>query len=98
MWYGGSVTGGLFSSPDEGHWPELKKIVRELRDNSDFFMAANDTPPALEPSDAPVSVMAKKVGRRKLVVAVNRTAHPVEVTLGGEALPLEPFGVYIAKE
>jgi hypothetical protein len=29
---------------------------------------------------------------------VNRSAHPVEVTLGGEALPLEPFEVYIAKE
>ena len=98
MWYGGSVHGGIFLAPEEGHWPELKKIVREIRDQQDMFMAPNDTPPALEPSDAPVSVMAKKLGRKKVVIAVNRSAHPVEVTLGGEALPLEPFGVYIAKE
>jgi hypothetical protein len=99
MWYGGSVTGGIYNAPKaENNWPELKKVVREIRDSADVFMAPNDAPPALEPSDAPVTVMAKKVGKRKVVVAVNRTAHPVEVTLGGEALPLEPFGIYIQKE
>ena len=99
MWYGGSVTGGIFQDVDAGNWPELKKVVRELRDNADFFtLGANDTPPALEPSNAPVSIIAKKLGRKKLLVAVNRSAHPVEVTLGGEALPLEPFGVHIVKE
>jgi len=99
MWYGGSVTGGIYNAPKtENNWPELKKVVREIRDNADLFMAPNDTPPALEPSNAPVTVMAKKLGKRKVVVAVNRTAHPVEVTLGGEALPLEPFGIYIQKE
>jgi hypothetical protein len=99
MWYGGSVTGGIYNAPkSENNWPELKKVVREIRDNTDLFMAPNDTPPALEPSNAPVTVMAKKLGKKKVVVAVNRTAHPVEVTLGGEALPLEPFGIYIAKD
>ena len=99
MWYGGSVTGGAFHDLEASHWSELKQVVSELRDNADFFtMGANDTPPALEPADAPVSVIAKKLGRKKLVVAVNRTAHPLEVTFGGEALPLEPFGVYVVKE
>jgi hypothetical protein len=99
MWYGGSVTGGAFHDLEASHWPELKQVVREMRDNADFFtMGANDTPPALEPSDAPVSIIARKLGRKKLLVAVNRTAHPAEVTLGGEALPLEPFGVHVVKE
>jgi hypothetical protein len=97
MWYGGSVQGGIFNAPEEGHWSDLKRVVREIRDQADVFMAPNDTPPVLEPSDAPVSLIAKKVGRKRIVIAVNRSAHPVEVTLGGEALPLEPFGVYIAK-
>jgi hypothetical protein len=95
MWYGGSVTGGLFLAPEEGHWPELKKLVRELRDRSELFMSPNDKMPTTEPANAPVDLVVKRTPKGKVTIAVNRSQKPIEITIGGKIIPLAPFGVYV---
>ena len=97
MWYGGSVTGGLFLAPEEGHWPQLKKLVRELRDQSVVFMSASDEAATwVAPGDAPVSGVVKRTTRRRVLIAVNRSPDPVDVTVSGKRLSLPPFGVHVS--
>ncbi|MEA2710192.1 MAG: hypothetical protein QOF78_2793 [Phycisphaerales bacterium] len=98
MWYGGSVTGGLYNAPDEGHWSELKKIVRELRNQSDLFMSPTDpTVVTIAPPDAPVSAIVKRTTKGKIVIAVNRSGQPLEVTIAGKLMTLDGFGVFVEK-
>ncbi|MBA3273626.1 MAG: hypothetical protein H0T11_07115 [Chthoniobacterales bacterium] len=82
MWYGGSVTGGMYAKLEEAHWPELKAIVRELRDLSPTFMGETMESPPFEPGDAKLSVMLKRSPEGRLILlAVNRAAKPVDVTI-----------------
>jgi hypothetical protein len=81
MWYGGSVDGGIYLDAKAGHWEELKKLVRELRDRSDVFMAPPAEGTTVMPKEAPVSVLVKKVGERKMVMAVNRGTKELDVVI-----------------
>jgi hypothetical protein len=84
MWYGGSVEGGIFLHPEEGHWDEFKTLVRELHEMADVLASPNDPPPTFEPKDAPISVALKRSSRGHFLLAVNRGDRPVAVTF---ALP-----------
>jgi hypothetical protein len=79
MWYGGSVTGGLFLKPEEGHWDDLKSIVAELRGLSPLLLRESLGTPTLEPPDAPISCVIKPSPRGRLLIAVNRGQEPCEV-------------------
>ncbi len=78
MWYGGSVTGGLFLKPDEGRWDDLKRIVGELRDLSPLLLSQSLETPSLEPPDAPISRVMKPLPGGRLLIAVNRGLQPCE--------------------
>ena len=80
MWYGGSVTGGIYLAPEEGHWDDLKRLARELRDLSPVFMSPNAQTPKFAPADAPMSVCLKRAEGRDVLLAVNRGLEPVDVT------------------
>jgi hypothetical protein len=81
MWYGGSVTGGVYIKPDEGNWDYLKKLATELKDMAPVFMGKTEAAPKFSPETAPVSVMLKKAGDRTVLIAVNRGGKPAELTL-----------------
>jgi len=85
MWYGGSVTGGLFLSPKEGDWDSLKGLARELNGLSQVLMAPPAPLPAV--SSPSVSAAMKSAGGRRLIFAVNRSAATLEVTLRVPASP-----------
>ena len=97
MWYGGSVTGGLFLSPEEGRWDELKKVVRELRDQSELFMSPSEKPPEMEPRDAPVSAMIKRTPKGRVLVAANRSAKVAEATIEGRIVTLRAYEVVVTE-
>jgi hypothetical protein len=80
MWYGGSVTGGLFASVKDGDWEALKALAGELRSLSPVLMAPG-IPSPVSPSAAPVSAALKQEGGRRVLIAVNRGPAPVEVAL-----------------
>lgn len=79
MWYGGSVTGGLFLQPKEGHWEDLKALVRELKSLEAVLMAPSVEPPSFDPAQAPISVALKHTGNRRVLLAANRGADAVNV-------------------
>jgi hypothetical protein len=81
MWYGGSVTGGLFLDPAAGHWEDLKALARELRDLEPVLETHSQPPPTILPTDAPVSVTLKHVPGRRVLLSANRSLSTVEVTL-----------------
>src|SRR5439155_5684205 len=61
MWYGGSVTGGIFTAKDdEGHWEDLKKLARELHDLSPVFLSPTVESPKFSPANAPISICLKQ--------------------------------------
>lgn len=87
MWYGGSVTGGLYANPKEAHWDELKQLAGELKEMSPVFMGKTETAPTFTPADAPMSVMLKRAGDGRLVLlAANRGGKPLDVTFESPAL------------
>jgi hypothetical protein len=86
MWYGGSVTGGLFGKPDEGHWDYLQQLARELRELSPVLLGETLATPTIEPADAPVSVALKRGGNRTILMAANRGNRPLDVTITSSAL------------
>jgi hypothetical protein len=102
MWYGGSVTGGLFLKPDEGHWEYLQQLVAELRELSPVFLGETLDPPKVEPADTLVSVALKRGGQRTVLLAANRGSAPVDVTItasglaGGASVLTEKRNVNIA--
>jgi hypothetical protein len=94
MWYGGSVTGGMFalskngkqSDDDTGtpndkdaHWDYVKILARELHDLSEVFMAPTEEAPALSPAGALISVCIKRAPGRLVMLAVNRDNRPADV-------------------
>ena len=100
MWYGGSVTGGLFLKPEEGHWDELKKLARELRDSSDVFMSPSL--PGAKADHPLVDVCVKKSGDRIVLMAASRSTKPVDATIsaneiqgGTMKLHFEPLEVHV---
>lgn len=84
MWYGGSVTGGMFLAPEEGHWDDLKKLVGELKEMSPVFMGPAEPPPTVAPEDAPISAAVRRAPDARFLLAANRGLEPCEVTI---ALP-----------
>jgi hypothetical protein len=81
MWYGGSVTGGLFLAPEEGHWADLRQLVRELRDRQEIFLAPTAPAPAIVPADAPISACVKKSPRGDVLLMANRSLKPQHVVV-----------------
>ena len=99
MWYGGSVTGGLFLNPDEGHWPELQKLVREIRDREAFWLAATTEKPSITPADAPIAAVIKRTpDGRSLLLAVNRGPDELDATLAGQRHRFQPYGVLVREQ
>ncbi|HEV2294501.1 MAG TPA: carbohydrate binding domain-containing protein [Tepidisphaeraceae bacterium] len=87
MWYGGSVNGGAYLSPEESNWDDLKKLAGELNEMGPVFMGKTQAAPTFSPADAPLSVMLKRVGDDRLVlIAANRGSTPVDVTFQSPAL------------
>ncbi len=87
MWYGGSVTGGLYLSTEEGRWDELKKLVTEIRGMEDVFLAPAGPAPVVEPVTAPVSAALRLPSGRKILLAANRRPDPVEAVFLLPGLP-----------
>jgi hypothetical protein len=81
MWYGGSVTGGLFLSLEEGRFDALKKVVRELHDLSPELMGKTLEPPKVTPATAPINVLLKQSQGRIILIAVNRSTRQADATL-----------------
>lgn len=79
MWYGGSVTGGVFLNPEEGRWDELKRVVRELNDLAAVLMGRSLEAPVLDPVGVPVSAAVKAAPAGRLLLAVNRSMEAQEV-------------------
>lgn len=80
MWYGGSVNGGLYLAPEEGHWNDLKTLVMELKELAPVLMSPSEAPPAFAPAQAPLSVALKRVPGRLVLIAANRGATALDVT------------------
>jgi hypothetical protein len=93
MWYGGSVTGGLFLAPEEGHWDDLKKLVKELRGLSPEFMSPTVDRPKVSPAGALISVCIKESPDRLVMLAANRGPEAVEVTFSSSRLKAGPAKV-----
>lgn len=85
MWYGGSVTGGMFTNLKESHWDEVQKLVRELKD-LDWAWVSPTVEKVEDVADGvPVSMAVKKGPKGTVVVAVNRGDKPVDVVLTPQA-------------
>jgi hypothetical protein len=80
MWYGGSVSGGLFLAPEEGHWDDLKKLAHELHELEPVLLSPNVDPPTFMPAKAPISACIRQAKDRTVLLAANRGATAVEVT------------------
>jgi hypothetical protein len=81
MWYGGSVTGGIYLNLEEGHWDDLKKLAGELHEMSPVFMAKDLDAPSVEPKDALIGTAIKRDGDRVVLLACNRSTRAVDVTM-----------------
>jgi hypothetical protein len=86
MWYGGSVTGGLFLAPEEGHWDDLQKIVKELHGLAPEFMSPTVDTPKVSPAGALISVCIKESPDRRVMLAANRGPATLEVTFSSSKL------------
>jgi hypothetical protein len=76
MWYGGSVTGGLFLNPKEGHWDELKALVRELSGLAPLLVTPPQPAPVTEPVAPTVSAGWRRADGRGVLMVVNRGPQP----------------------
>jgi hypothetical protein len=81
MWYGGSVTGGAYLNVEESDWAYLQKLAGEMNQMAPVFMGKTEAAPKFTPAEAPVSVMLKRAGDRLVLIAANRGAKPVDVTV-----------------
>ena len=93
MWYGGSVNGGLYLAPEEGHWDDLKTLVTELKELSPILMSPSQMPPAFQPANAPISVALKRAKGQSVLIAANRGAKAVDVTFALPNLAATPIPV-----
>jgi hypothetical protein len=80
MWYGGSVSGGIFLDPKEGHWDDLKNVATELNLMIPVFLSPAIDAPKFSPANAPMSVMLKKAKDGPVLIVANRGASAIEVT------------------
>jgi hypothetical protein len=80
MWYGGSVTGGIFLDLKEGHWDDLKKVAHEMNEMIPVFLSPTLDAPKFSPAKAPMSVMLKKTKDGPVLIVANRGASAIEVT------------------
>lgn len=81
MWYGGGVTGGMHTNLKDGHWEDVQKLVRELRDLEWAWLAPTVKKWDQTSGGTPVAGAVKTGPRGTVVVAVNRGAEPVEAAL-----------------
>jgi hypothetical protein len=94
MWYGGSVSGGVFLAPEEGNFEALKKVAREINDLSPELLGATLKPPLVMPASAPINVVVKQSPKRTIVIAVNRSNRVVDVTLSSPMFKTKIARVY----
>jgi hypothetical protein len=96
MWYGGSVTGGIFSAPEkktdppsteQGHWEALKAVVREVSDLAPVIMGSDEPAPTVSPAGAPISVRIKRAGGRVVLLAANRGNNKASIELASALIP-----------
>jgi hypothetical protein len=95
MWYGGSVTGGLFQNPREGHWAELRELVREVSGLAQLLRTPARPGPELIPATAHVSAGWREADGRGVLMVVNRGPLPWRGELrvpGLAATALIPLG------
>lgn len=76
MWYGGSVTGGLFLNPREGHWDDLKALVRELADLTPLLVAAPQAAPVVTPATPSIKAGWRRVAGGGVLLVVNCSPEP----------------------
>jgi hypothetical protein len=76
MWYGGSVTGGIFLNPADGHWDELKSIVHELSGLAPLLVTAAQPAPEFDPAAPTVSAGWWQAAGRGVLIVVNRGPQP----------------------
>jgi hypothetical protein len=81
MWYGGSVTGGLFLAPEEGHFDALKKVAHELHELSPAILAPSLEAPTVAPANATISTMLKPFADGFVLIAVNRSSKAVDAVM-----------------
>jgi hypothetical protein len=93
MWYGGSVTGGLYLAPDEGHWNDLKKLATELKELSPVLMAPSQPAPTFAPATVSLSVALKRAVGRTVLIAVNRGTTAIDVSFSLPNLQSAPLPV-----
>jgi hypothetical protein len=80
MWYGGGVTGGIFTDPKAAHWDDLKKVAHEMSEMAPIFMSPTGEAPKFTPASAPMSVMLKQAKEGNVLMVANRGGSPIEVT------------------
>ncbi|MBN1491956.1 MAG: hypothetical protein JXA69_18735 [Phycisphaerae bacterium] len=85
MWYGGSVTGGLFLKPEEGHWDDLRALVGELREQAPLWMAATAERPTVRPDGAPIAAVIKTTNDGRVLFCANESlaTHDVQLIVPG---------------
>lgn len=84
MWYTGTGEsgGGIQEHLEEGHWDYFKKLIGESKEMGPVFMAPDAKEQAtLEPGGAPISMLVKQVGDKRVLLAVNRGVAPVEANI-----------------
>jgi hypothetical protein len=93
MWYGGSVTNGMFALQDpttrpvETHWEAVKRLATELRGLSDIFMSPTIATPKVAPDGALISVCIRQSPMRTVLLAANRGPDKIDVTFTSPQLP-----------
>ena len=95
MWYGGSVTGGLFANPREGHWDALKTLVREVSGLAPLLCTPGRPAPVLAPAAPVVSAGWREAAGRGVLMIVNRSPQPWHGAVhvpGLAATALTPLG------
>lgn len=95
MWYGGSVTGGLFGNPRDGHWEELRALVHEISSLAPLLVTPAGSTPVLVPATGTVSASWHEIASHGLLMVVNRSQQPWqgEVRVPGlTASTLTPLG------
>jgi hypothetical protein len=86
MWYGGSVTGGLFLAPEEGHWDDLKKLATELHGLQPLLISPPLDVPTISPDKTAVNVCLKQSADRTVLIAANQGAAEADVTFSSPLL------------
>jgi hypothetical protein len=90
MYYVGSGSGGngILNKPEQGHWQDVKGLVRELRELEPVLLADDASEAiAVEPADAPISFrMKQSADGVRVLLAANRSEEPMEVTVESAAI------------